>query len=168
MAKVSPNDRSRIIHHLGYGARVGIGAGDLERLEEAMRGLDSNYQVNIIVAILDSCDEWFRIWLLPPDQMISSIQSRELIQGDINRAVIRTGNPDEARKSVWDNYIARTDEIAQQLWVANYRQPENLRYRFERSGGDFINALPGPADTAVGAAHYEITRNSGGFGLPMY
>lgn len=168
MAKVSPADRHRIIHHLGFGARVGIGAGDLIRLEEAMKTVDSHYQVNIIKGILDSCDRWFDIWLLPPDQMISSVISRELIQGDINRAVIRTGNPDEARKSVWENYLYRTDELAQQLWVPNYRRPENLRYRFERSYGDFIQAAPGPADTAVGAAHYEIARNSGGFGLPMY
>ena len=168
MAAMSPLDRHRIIHHLGYGARVGIGAGDLIDLETAVKGVDSHYQVNTIKAILDSCDEWFRVWLLPADQMISSIVSRELIQGDINRAVIRTGNPDEARKSVWDNYLYRTDELAQQLWIANYRRPENLRYRFERSHGDFINSTPGPADTAVGAAHYEIARNSGGFGMPMY
>ena len=36
------------------------------------------------------------------------------------------------------------------LYVPNYRRPEVRRYAFERSGAEFIMAVPGPADTAVG------------------
>ena len=36
------------------------------------------------------------------------------------------------------------------LYVPNYRNPEQARYRFNREGAEFIQALPGPADVAVG------------------
>jgi hypothetical protein len=36
------------------------------------------------------------------------------------------------------------------LYVPNYRNPEQARYRFNREGSEFIQALPGPADVAVG------------------
>ena len=37
------------------------------------------------------------------------------------------------------------------LYVPNYRRPEVRRYAFERSGAEFIMAVPGPADTSVGS-----------------
>jgi len=168
MPFVSPVNRARIIHHLGYGARAGIPAGDLARLEEAMNAVDSAYQLQTIDSILDTCDEYYAAWLSTPTDVINSVTSKELISGDINRAVIRTGNTLEARKILWRTYVELTEELAQQLWVPNYRQEYNLRYRFERSGGDFIATIPGVADTSVGGAHQEIARNGGGFGLPMY
>lgn len=168
MTTLSPRDRERTITHLGYGALEGIPAGDLARLEEGLTRVRSAEQARIISLILDACDEWFRIWLLSPAEIISEITTKELITGDTNRAVLRTSNPDEAQKSVWKNYLARCEELAQQLWVINYRDPLNLDYRFERSGGDFIRAIPGPADTAIGSSIYTIQINGGGFGIPAY
>ena len=56
---------------------------------------------------------------------------------------------------VWDEvYLYETNRLAQILYVANYKDPFQARYRFERSGAEFIQALPGPADTAVGANIY--------------
>ena len=43
------------------------------------------------------------------------------------------------------------DRLAETLYVPNYRRPEVRRYAFERAGAEFIMAVPGPADTAVGS-----------------
>jgi hypothetical protein len=40
--------------------------------------------------------------------------------------------------------------LAETLYVANFKRPEVRAFGFERSGGEFIMAVPGPADTAVG------------------
>ena len=50
-------------------------------------------------------------------------------------------------KSIYEN----GDRLAETLYVANYRRPEVRRYAFDRSGAEFILAVPGPADTAVGS-----------------
>lgn len=169
MAQLSPNDRERCYTHLGYGSIDGIPHGDLIRFEDGLVKIRSNYQVNVLVAILDSCDRWFNLWLLPPQEMVEAVTSKELIQGDLNRSVLRTGSPMEVRDMVWNNYLARVAELAHQLWVPNYREEINdQRYRFERAGGDFINSVPGPADTAVGAAQFEYIRNGGGVGIPVF
>lgn len=168
MTLLSRDDRERCYKHLGYGALDGIPAGDLFGLEEAFARVRSNHQADTIREILDSADEWWRILLLPPQQMINEITSKELILGDLNRSVTRTGNPDEARKSVRKSYLEITNLLAQELWVANYRDPMNIDYRFERSGGDFINSIPGPADTAVGANIYMVNLTGGGYGIPAY
>jgi len=167
MPALEPIDQDRCYFHLGYGSGAGIPAGDLARLNEAMNDVKSNYIIIQVQVILDECD---RIFSIAFSGKRDSSATRELIAGDINRSVTRTLDPTAARKSAWNDYLQITDVLAQQLWVANYWQPENLRYRFERSGGDFIKAVPGPADTAVGASQYEAGNlgNGGGFGLPIY
>ena len=50
-------------------------------------------------------------------------------------------------KSIYEN----ANRLAETLYVANYRRPEVRRYAFERAGSEFIMAVPGPADTAVGS-----------------
>ena len=47
-------------------------------------------------------------------------------------------------------YLREIDRLAESLYVPNYRRPEVRRYAFERAGAEFIMAVPGPADTAVG------------------
>ena len=50
---------------------------------------------------------------------------------------------------VWrENYLYETGRLAEMLYVANYKDPVAARYRFERSGGEFIQALPGPPDVS--------------------
>ena len=44
------------------------------------------------------------------------------------------------------------------LYVANYKDPVTARYRFERSGGEFIQAIPGPPDTARADRIYFYTK----------
>ena len=47
--------------------------------------------------------------------------------------------------------LREVDRLAETLYVPNYRRPEVRRYAFERAGAEFIMAVPGPADTAVGS-----------------
>ena len=49
------------------------------------------------------------------------------------------------------------DRLAETLYVANYRREDVRRYAFERSGVEFIMAVPGPADTAVGTRIAQAT-----------
>ena len=51
-------------------------------------------------------------------------------------------------------YLRECDRLAETLYVPNYRRPEVRRYAFERAGSEFIMAVPGPADTAVGSRIY--------------
>ena len=150
--KLDPHNRSRSRFHLGYGNNSGIAAGDVARLEEAFDRVFDIYQFRRIVAILDRCDSVFDDWFNAGSKEVT----KELISGDINRSVVRTIDPIKARKAAHDRYIECVSELAQQLWVANYRSESILRFRFERSGGEYLNLLPGVADTAVGATQYEI------------
>jgi hypothetical protein len=128
--QLSEFDKSRIRYHLGY-FTVSVPAGDYARLEEAMNTVPDSYFYNKI-----------------------SIQIRfESIAGDVDRT-ISSSNAKEALK-VWDEiYLYETGRLAQILYVPNYKDPVQARYRFDRSGAEFIQALPGPADVAVGTRLY--------------
>ena len=69
--------------------------------------------------------------------------------GDVDRTVA-TSDFRETLKTWTEIYIYETDRLAMHLYVPNYRNPEQARYRFNREGAEFIQALPGPADVAVG------------------
>lgn len=73
----------------------------------------------------------------------------ENIAGDVSRT-ISTSDFKETLKTWTQIYIYETDRLASHLYVPNYRNPEQARYRFNREGAEFIQALPGPADVAVG------------------
>jgi len=73
----------------------------------------------------------------------------ESILGDVDRTV-STSDFRETLKTWTEIYIYETDRLAMHLYVPNYRNPEQARYRFNREGAEFIQALPGPADVAVG------------------
>ena len=64
---------------------------------------------------------------------------------------IRSSNAKEALKIWSEIYLYETYRLAGILYVANYKDPVQARYRYERSGAEFIQAVPGPADTAVGS-----------------
>ena len=74
----------------------------------------------------------------------------ESIAGDVDRT-IKSSNAQEALK-VWDDiYLYETNRLAGILYVPNFKDPTQARYRYDRSGAEFIQALPGPADTSVGS-----------------
>jgi hypothetical protein len=163
--KLDPHNRDRCRFHLGYGNRGGIPAADVAILEQAMDTIDGNYQYNRLIELLDECDNLYTNWR---SMRVDDQVSKELISGDLNRSVIRTLDPAMARKQAWARYMDLVREITQNLWVPNYRDDVYLRYRFERGAGDYLNLIPGVADTAIGATHLDISRNGGGFGLPIY
>ena len=74
----------------------------------------------------------------------------EQISGDVSRAIATT-DPLKADADFREVYLRECDRLAETLYVSNYRRPEVRRYSFDRSGSEFIMAVPGPADTAVGS-----------------
>lgn len=143
MPALSDLDKSRCRFHLGYGA--GTPAGDRARLEEGMNGLQDNYEVDRVKEMLDRCDNAFK---LTEQGVEGRFETKELYVGDINRSIIREANGDS--RYWWENYLKETDNLAwHPLWVPNYRREANLRYRFARTGAEFIKAVPGPADSCV-------------------
>ena len=47
----------------------------------------------------------------------------------------------ETLKTWTEIYIYETDRLAMHLYVPNYRNPAQARYRFNREGAEFIQAL---------------------------
>lgn len=146
--QLSTLDRSRVRYHLGY-FTVSVPAGDYARLEESMNTIPDSFFYRKIIYHLGRCDTAER-----KTEVATSPSTRiEKIEGDVDRT-ISSSNAREALK-VWDEiYLYETNALAAILYVPNYKDPFQARYRYERSGAEFIQALPGPADNAVGSNVY--------------
>ena len=138
--------------HLGFNTGSQIPAGDRARLEEAMSLVPDEYWYNQIVNHIRRCDSaWENSEYFPADSSGSPNYSRlEQIAGDVQRT-IATSDPLKGDEYFREIYLREVDRLAETLYVPNYRRPEVRRYAFERSGSEFIMAIPGPADTAVGS-----------------
>jgi hypothetical protein len=150
MVALAADDQSRCRFHLGFGNYDGIPAGDVARLEQAMNSIKDNYQLRQVVIILDMCDNVFAN--IDPTST-DSIYTKQITTGDINRANI-VSTPVETYKAWRTAYLQTTDLLAQELWVPNYRQEGQMRYRFERNAGEYIMSIPGVADTSIGTKIY--------------
>ena len=142
--------QSKVRWHLGYNI-TSIPAGDQARLEEALNNVQDSFWVRKIVEQVSRCDEAEK-----RTDMTGSVNNNSLpknrvesILGDVDRTV-STSDFRETLKTWTQIYIYETDRLAMHLYVPNYRNPEQARYRFNREGAEFIQALPGPADVAVG------------------
>ena len=142
--------QSKVRWHLGYNI-TSIPAGDQARLEAALNNVQDSFWVSKIVEQVSRCDEAEK-----RTDMTGSINNNtipknriESILGDVDRTV-STSDFRETLKTWTQIYIYETDRLAMHLYVPNYRNPEQARYRFNREGAEFIQALPGPADVAVG------------------
>ena len=142
--------QSKVRWHLGYNL-TSIPAGDHARLEEAVINVQDTFWVSKIIEQVGRCDEAEK-----RTDMTGSINNDflprnriESIAGDVDRTVA-TSDFRETLKTWTEIYIYETDRLAMHLYVPNYRNPEQARYRFNREGAEFIQALPGPADVAVG------------------
>ena len=142
--------QSKVRWHLGYNI-TSIPAGDQARLEEALNKVQDSFWVSKIVEQVGRCDEAEK-----RTDMTGSINNNtipknriESILGDVDRTV-STSDFRQTLKTWTEIYIYETDRLAMHLYVPNYRNPEQARYRFNREGAEFIQALPGPADVAVG------------------
>ena len=143
--ELSDFDKSRVRYDLGY-FTVSVTAGDYARLEEAMNSVPESFFVDKIIVQIGRCDTAEK-----KTEVASTPSTRlETIAGDVDRT-IRSSNAKEALKIWSEIYLYETNRLAGILYVANYKDPVQARYRYERSGAEFIQALPGPADTAVGS-----------------
>ena len=142
--------QSKVRWHLGYNL-TSVPAGDQARLEEAMNNVQDSFWYDKIVEQIGRCDEAEK-----RTEMTGSVNNDSLpksrvesILGDVDRT-ISTSDFKETLKTWTQIYLYETDRLALHLYVPNYRNPEQARYRFNREGAEFIQALPGPADVAVG------------------
>jgi len=134
---------SRVAYHLGYNIAT-VPAGDYARLIEATSSIPSEYYYDKIVQQIERCEEAERYTELATGDASSR---QETILGDVQRSITVQDKQQVAR--VWrENYLYETGRLAEMLYVANYKDPVAARYRFERSGGEFIQALPGPPDVS--------------------
>ena len=142
--------QSKVRWHLGYNL-TSVPAGDQARLEEAMNNIQDSFWYDKIVEQISRCDEAEKRTDMTGSVNNDSVpKSRiESILGDVDRT-ISTSDFKETLKTWTQIYLYKTDRLALHLYVPNYRNPEQARYRFNREGAEFIQALPGPADIAVG------------------
>ena len=146
--ELSDFDKSRVRYHLGY-FTVSVPAGDYARLEEAMNTIPDSYFYDKISVQISRCDTAEK-----KTEVATSPSTRlESIAGDVDRT-IKSSNAKEALKIWYEIYLYETNRLAGILYVPNYKDPVQARYRYERSGAEYIQSLPGPADTAVGSRVY--------------
>ena len=150
--QLDEHSKSKVRFHLGINSGAQIPAGDRARLEESMSMIPDEYWYNQIINHIRRCDTaWNNSEYFPEDSGGSPNFSRlEQIAGDVQRT-IAVSDPLKGDEYFREIYLRECDRLAETLYVANYRRPEVRRYAFERSGAEFIMAVPGPADTAVGS-----------------
>lgn len=146
--------KSKIRWHLGYNT-TSIPAGDLARLEEALNNVPDSFWYQKLVEQVTRCDEAEKRTDMTGSVNNDTVPRNRLenIAGDVDRT-ITTADFRDTLKTWTEIYLYETDRLALHLYVANYRNPMQARYRFEREGAEFIQALPGPADVAVGTRFY--------------
>lgn len=134
---------SRVAYHLGYNIAT-VPAGDYARLMEASNAIPSEFYYDKIVQQIERCEEAERLTELATGRASSR---QETILGDVSRSINIQDKRETAR--IWrENYLYECDRLAHMLYIPNYRDPVAARYRFERSGGEFIQAIPGPPDVS--------------------
>jgi len=149
--------KSKVRYHLGYNSGAQIPAGDRARLEEAMALVPDELWYEELVYHIKRCDNAWKVSAYFPDDIndangsgIVNFSRQEVISGDVQRT-ISTSDPLKGDEYFREIYLRECDRLAETLYVANYRRPEIRRYAFERAGSEFVMAIPGPADTAVGS-----------------
>jgi hypothetical protein len=149
-------DKSRCRFHLGVNVGANLPAGDIARLEEAMARIPDSYFYARVIEHLDRCDKAYRVSQVFRVEDQPQPSRIERITGDTDRAIFQS-DPLKAAKDYREVYLREVDQLAETLYVANYRREQVRRYAFERSGAEFIMAIPGPADTAVGTRVLQAT-----------
>ena len=152
--------KSKVRFHLGYNSGSQIPAGDRSRLEEAMALVPDQIWYDELIYHVKRCDIAWKASAAIPDDYFDPNGSQtlnpsrqEVIAGDVQRT-INTSDPLKGDDYFREIYLRECDRLAESLYVPNYRRPEVRRYAFTRSGAEFIMAVPGPADTAIGTRIY--------------
>jgi hypothetical protein len=154
--ELSTYDKSRCRFHLGFNSGAQVPAGDLARLEEAMARVPDAYFYERIIEHLNRCDQAWRVSEILRDDTQPMPSRVERIVGDTDRAIYQS-DPEKSDRMYREIYLREVDRLAETLYVPNYRREDVRRYAFERSGGEFIMAIPGPADTSVGTRVMTLT-----------
>lgn len=154
--ELSTYDKSRCRFHLGFNSGAQVPAGDLARLEEAMARVPDAYFYGRITEHLDRCDRAWKISEVLRDETLPMPSRVERIVGDTERAIFQS-NPEQSDRIYREIYLREVDRLAETMYVPNYRREDVRRYAFERSGAEFIMAVPGPADTSVGTRVMTLT-----------
>lgn len=154
--ELDEHNKSRARFHLGYNVGANLPAGDIARLEEAMARIPDSYFFARVIEHLDRCDKAYRVSQIFRVEDQPQPSRVERITGDSDRAIFQS-DPLKAARDYREVYLREVDLLAETLYVANYRRDEVRRYAFERAGVDFILAVPGPADTAVGTRVLQAT-----------
>ena len=142
--------KSKVRFHLGYNSGAQIPAGDRSRLEEAMSLVPDTYFYDQIIYQINRCEvAWEQSQFYTSSGTPKGFSRLEEIAGDVQRT-IRTTDPLKADADSYELYLREGDRLAETLYVANYKRPGVREFAFQRSGAEFIMAIPGPADTAVG------------------
>jgi hypothetical protein len=147
--ELSPRDKSRCRFHLGFNTGAQVPAGDAAVLEEAMARIPDDYWYSAILGHLDRCDRTWKLSEIFRNESQPMPSRIERITGDTDRAIFQS-DPLRADRDYREIYLREVDRLAESLYVPNYRREDVRRYAFTRSGAEFIMAVPGPADTAVG------------------
>jgi hypothetical protein len=147
--ELSDYDKSRCRFHLGFNTGAQVPAGDTARLEEAMARVPDSYWYEQVLEHLGRCDKAWRLSEVFRDETQPMPSRIERIAGDTDRAIFQS-DPIRADQIYREIYLREVDRLAETLFVPNYRREDVRRWAFERSGSEFIMAVPGPADTAVG------------------
>lgn len=148
--------KSKVRFHIGMNAGAQIPAGDRARLEEAMSLIPDQLWYDEIGYHIKRCENAWKVSAYFPDDILDpngtgtvNFSRQEIISGDVQRS-ISTSDPLKGDEYFREIYLREVDRLAETLYVPNYRRPEVRRYCFERAGAEFIMAVPGPADTAIG------------------
>ena len=114
-----------------------------------MARIPCSYFYSRVLEHLDRGDKVFKVSQIFRSETQPQPSRVERITGDTERAIFQS-EPLKADRDYWEVYLREADRLAQTLYVANYRRDEVRRYAYDRAGGEYINSIPGPADTAVG------------------
>lgn len=147
--ELNPYDKSRCRFHLGYNLGAQIPAGDAARLEEAMARIPDSFFYEKVLEHLNRCDKAWQYSEVLRDETQPMPSRVERITGDTDRAIFQS-DPLKSDQMYREIYLREVDRLAESLYVPNYRREDVHRFAFARSGAEFIMAVPGPADTAVG------------------
>jgi hypothetical protein len=150
--RLSDLDADRASFHLGMNAGAQVPAGDMARFHEAINRIPSTYWYDRTIGQIDRCDRAYAASEVMKEVATEGQYAPSRMQsifGDVNRT-ISISDPLSADSQHWEIYLRETDRLAEMLYVSNYRRENVRRYAFERSGSEFIMAIPGPADPSVG------------------
>jgi len=114
-----------------------------------MARVPDSYFYSRVIEHLDRCDKTYKLSQVFRVESQPQPSRIERITGDTDRAIYQS-DPIKADKDYREIYLREVDRLAETLYVANYRRDEVRRYAFDRAGSEFIMAIKGPADTAVG------------------